>query len=416
MSRAYTFHDGGITSPLLRALNGVGGVLEVIGLKPELDPDSIEQDAIKEAGASDFGGDSYREPLERLVDSLNTEANLSTFGRIAVRKMITSQLVSRIRLQVWTKENPHAAAEEIRRPWIILGLPRTGTSILSILLGLDPMVRPVRQWEAGCVVPPSTLATMNEDPRIAASGKRIEGLHRLNPAMAAMHPMGAMLAEECIPFMMMDLRCLGVETQALVPSYGSWLQECDMTPAYVQHKKALQALQVGQPTETWSLKTPNHLWALETLHEFYPDSRLIWTHRDPGPVTTSVASLNSTLQSSFTKKVDPIAVGEDWIGKLQHAVRSGMKYDNRVGDGWCVHVHYSEMMRDPLVTMRKIYNHFDEEPSNLHERRITAWLGEKPKDTHGRHAYDPADFGWSYDGLADTWKEYVERFGIEREK
>ena len=93
-----------------------------------------------------------------------------------------------------------------------------------------------------------------------------------------------------------------------------------------------------------------------------------------------------------------------------------MKYDNRVGDGWCVHVHYSEMMRDPLVTMRKIYNHFDEEPSNLHERRITAWLGEKPKDTHGRHAYDPADFGWSYDGLADTWKEYVERFGIEREK
>ena len=166
---------GELLRPCFGLLNGVGGVLEVIGLKPELDPDSIEQDAIKEAGASDFGGDSYREPLERLVDSLNTEANLSTFGRIAVRKMITSQLVSRIRLQVWTKENPHAAAEEIRRPWIILGLPRTGTSILSILLGLDPMVRPVRQWEAGCVVPPSTLATMNEDPTDCSVGQAYRG-------------------------------------------------------------------------------------------------------------------------------------------------------------------------------------------------------------------------------------------------
>lgn len=416
MSRAYTYRDGGISSPLLKTLNGMGAAFEAIGIKPKLEPDSIEADAIQAAGSSDFGGDSYREPLEHLLDSLNGEANLSTFGRIAVRKMITTQLTTRIRVQEWTKANPAAANEEIKRPWIILGLPRTGTSILSILLGLDPMVRPVRQWEARGVVPPSTLATMNDDPRIAAFGKQMDGLHRLNPAMAAMHPLGAMLAEECIPFMMMDLRCLGLETQALVPSYGRWLQACDMRPAYVQHKKALQALQLGQPTETWSLKTPNHLWALETLHEFYPDARLIWTHRDPGPVTTSVASLNSTLQGSFSKQVDPVAVGADWIAKLKHAVRRGMEFDDTAEKGWCVHVHYSEMMRDPLGAMRKIYNHFGEEPCNLHERRITAWLSEKPKDTHGRHAYDPKDFGWTYDGLAETWKEYVERFGIEREK
>lgn len=415
MSRAYTYRDGKLTSPVLRTLNALGGAFETLGVNPRFDPDAIEAAAIKDAGSADFGGDSYREPLERFIESAESEANLSTFGRIAVRKMLTSQLTTRIRLQEWTKANPQAAQEVIRRPWVILGLPRTGTSILSILLGLDPMVRPIRQWEGGAIVPPSTLATMHDDPRIAASNARMHGLHKLNPAFRAMHPMGAMLAEECIPFMMLDLRCLGVETQAHVPSYGAWLQACDMTPAYVQHKKALQALQVGQPTETWSLKTPNHLWALETLLEFYPDARLIWTHRDPGPVTASVASLNSTLQGIFTKQIDPLAVGADWIGKLKHAIRSGMAYDAKAAEGWCVHVHYNDMMRDPLATMRKIYAHFGDEPSRLHERRIEAWLREKPQTEFGRHVYDPRDFGWTYEGLAHEWKDYIERFGIERD-
>jgi len=416
MTRAYTFHDGKLTSPALRALNALGGGLEKAGFLPSLDPDKLVASAIAKAGSDDLGSDSYREPLERIVESLETEAGLSTFGRLATRGMIESQLVSRIRLNEWTKAHPEAAKEEIRRPWVILGLPRTGTSILSMLLGLDPMVRPLRQWEARALVPPSTLATKHDDPRIAESERTMAGLKKLNPAIRAMHPFGAMLAEECVPLLMLDLRSLGMETQALVPSYGRWLQDCDMTSAYAQHKKALQALQVGQPTETWSLKTPNHLWCLETLLEFYPDARLIWTHRDPGPVTASVASLNSTMQGVFAKSRDPVAVGEDWIAKLQHAIRRGIEHDERSPDGWCVHVHYSDMMRDPLGTMRRIYGHFGEAPSPLHERRVEAWLGEKPQTEHGRHVYDPQDFGWTYDSLAETWKDYTERYAIEREK
>lgn len=417
--KTYTYRDGRITSPVLRSLNAIGRSLEGIGLQPRLDADRIVSRAIREAGSSDFGSDSYREPLERYLASLEAESALSTFGRIAIRKMLVSQLANRLRLQAWTKAHPESANEEVRRPWIILGLPRTGTSLLSMLLSLDPMVRPLLQWEGRSVVPPATLATAHEDPRIAQATQQTRSLHKLNPAFQVMHPMGAMLAEECVALMMLDLRCLGMETQALVPGYGHWLQDCDMTPAYLQHKKALQALQTGQPTEHWVLKTPNHLWCLETLLDFYPDARLIWTHRDPGPVTASVASLNCTMQGIFARHSDPVAVGQQWLSKLQHAVRSGMQFDNRAREtgnsNWCVHVHYNELMRDPRATLRKIYGHFDLEPSSLHERRVTAWLTEKPQNEFGRHLYDPTDFGWSYEELAQTWKPYVERFDIEKD-
>ena len=416
MTKAYTFRDGRITSPALKTLNGVGRVAESLGLKPSLEPDALVEAAVKAAGSSDFGGDSYREPLERLTQSMEEEAGLSTFGRMATRNMITSQLTTRLRLQEWTKANPLAAEEKIERPWVILGLPRTGTSILSHLLGLDPTIRPLLQWEARALVPPPTLATEHTDPRIAESDKTMDGLRRLNPAIEAMHPFGAMLAEECIPLMMLDLRCLGMETQGYVPSYGRWLQECDMRPAYEWHRKGLQTLQSAKPTMVWSLKTPNHLWALETLLEFYPDARLIWTHRDPGPVTASVSSLNSTMQGVFARNRDHVKVGQEWLGKLRHAIQKGMEYDAKSEPGWCVHIQYSEMMRDPRAAMRRIYAHFGETPSELHEKRITAFLAERHQTHAGKHVYDPKDFGWTYDELAETWSGYTEAYGIEREK
>ena len=147
MTKEYTFRDGRVIAPVLRAMNGAGHVLEAFGGEAVLELEALVDAAIKEAGSSDFGGDSYREPLEILTASMKEEAGLSTFGRMATSNMIKSQLVTRLRLQEWTKANPEVAEEKIERPWIILGLPRTGTSILSQLLGLDPMVRPLLQWK-----------------------------------------------------------------------------------------------------------------------------------------------------------------------------------------------------------------------------------------------------------------------------
>lgn len=418
MTRTYTFRDGGVDVKVLKGLNRAGEAVSRWGVRPKaLKPDAIVRDAIKKAGSSDLGGDSYREPLEVYCEALDKEAKLSTFGQMTVRGMLVGTLSKRIELRKWHQENPKAADEQIVRPWIIIGLPRTGTTLLSQLIALDPMVRAPLQWETRAIVPPPTLSGANEDPRIAECAKQLGGLAKLNPAIQAMHPFGPMLAEECVPFLMLDLRTLGFETQAYVPSYGQWLQDCDMAPAYAQHKLALQALQTGQPTENWILKTPNHLWAPETLLEFYPDARLIWTHRDPGPVVTSVSSLNTTLQRTFSEAVPHQAIGEDWKGKLKYAVDRGMAFDDlQASPDWCVHVAYADLMNDALGVMNRIYSHFGDTPSRLHERRIERWLVERHQGVHGRHGYDPADFGWTYDGLADEFADYRERFSIVREK
>jgi hypothetical protein len=416
MPAEYSFRDAQLRSAPVRALNRIGSWLEHAGWEgPTLDPDRVVAAAQKLAGATDLGCDSYREPLERYLRAAREEAQLNTFGRLAVQRMLARSLANRIELHGWTKQHPEIRQEQIAEPWVIVGLPRTGTSLLSILLGLDPLARPPLHWEAARPVPPPTLAGAASDPRIAENQKETDQLLKLNPAFGAMHPMGATLAQECVAFFLYDVRTLGVETQAFVPSYGRWLESCDMRPAYDQHHSALQALQSAQPTERWVLKTPNHLWCLETLLEVYPDARIIWTHRDPGPVVTSLASLVNTLQGMFTHREDPKPVAEHWKGKALHAIRRGMLYDDAAAAGWCCHLRYGDLVADPVGSVRKLYAHFDDEVSDLHARRMQAWMNERHQTAFGRHVYDPQDFGWSYTGLAEEFSDYRRRYEIPGE-
>jgi hypothetical protein len=413
----YTFRDAELKSPVLKAANAVGSGLRRFGIeKPGLDPDAVVAAAMKDAGVSDvaaLGSDSYREPLETYLRACEDEAELTTFGRFLVTKMLSTALANRIRLQQWAVEHPEVRDEQIEAPWVIVGLPRTGTSILSILLGLDPMARPLLHWEAAHPVPPPTLGESAEDPRIASTAKQLDGLRKLNPALYAMHPFGATIAEECVALFMYDLRTLGLETQAHVPTYARWLEHSDMAPAYAQHRLALQTLQSRQPTERWILKTPNHLWNLDALLSAYPDARIVWTHRDPGPVITSLASLANAAQRPLTSRTDPKPTAEEWKRKCTFALGSAMAYDQAHPAGWAQHLHYERLVADPVGTVSALYEQFGQEVSPLHARRMEAWVHDRPADHHGKHVYDPADFGWTYAALDDELAAYIDRYDVQ---
>ncbi len=159
---------------------------------------------------------------------------------------------------------------------------------------------------------------------------------------------------------MYDLRTLALETQAHVPSYARWLEQADMAPAYAQHRLALQTLQSRQPTERWILKTPNHLWHLDALLAAYPDARIIWTHRDPGPVVTSLASLANAGQRPLTRR--RTRGRRRPSGSASAGSRSARPWPRRQGAaGWCLHLHYDDLIADPVGTVRELYAAFGDE-------------------------------------------------------
>jgi len=412
--KVWTFRDAGQLPMPLRILNSIGGVFPATS---QLQLETLVSRATDATGLTDFGGEEWREGLHCLVEAVNTGELLTTFGAMTERGMFQSLLEQRLQLIDYAKRHPEVKEEKIEAPIIVLGLPRTGTTLLSYLLDLDPQSRSLLSWESMQVVPPPSLADQQTDERIARLCRQEAQLSKLIPPMPAMHPQGATQPTECIPLLMMDFRSQGFETQFLSTRYGEWLDQCDMTSAYKLHKLALQTLQSTIPTKRWALKTPQHLWSLSALLESYPDARLIWTHRDPCKVLPSVASLNMAFYRTFSRDPNPEEVAEHWLSKLLLGVERGMAFDEQSATpNWCTHLHYSELMRDPIAAVRGIYQQMGEELDPLHVKRMRIWMQTRPKNTYGTHRYDLADFGLEAAQVNERFSVYINRFGVSVEQ
>jgi hypothetical protein len=382
-----------------------------------LDEASLLERAVKNTGLSDFGGEAFRGPLQRLLDSFEREAALTLLGRVIAQRDTIRLLENRLRMSDTHKRHPEIEEGELRRPIFIVGLPRTGTTILHELMARDPANRVPMTWEVMHPWPPPERSSYESDPRIARVEKHFARIDRVLPGFKTMHPMGAERPQECVAITAHDFASLMYHTTHNVPSYQAWLEASDLRPVYVSHRRQLQYLQWRCPGERWVLKSPGHLWALDALLAVYPDACIVQTHRDPLKVVSSLTSLITLLRSLASDRIDPVEIGADWTQRLAQGLRSALEVRERrlVGRERVFDMHFSEFIGNEIGMIRRIYAHFELELSDEAEKRMRRYLAENPRDQHGTHRYMLADAGLDPDVERRRFASYQERFGIDSE-
>ncbi len=221
-----------------------------------MDVDQLVEIACERAGSADLGEHTWREGLDVLVGSLNTEAALNEVGVGAMTDQIVGYLVNRLEIEKWYARHPEIDDQEVVAPLFGLGLPRTGSTALSYLLAQDPARRSLRTWEAGAPCPPPETATEHTDPRIAEAQAGIDFTNEMFPGFEGMIPTAATGPQECLLVMALDFRSLIFEGMSLIPTYSSWLLQCDMEPAYRYHRRVAQAAAVALPARTVVAQDP----------------------------------------------------------------------------------------------------------------------------------------------------------------
>lgn len=402
---------------VVKMINFVGRAANAIGVHPvSLDPETLITRAVKKAGSSDFGGDDFHEGLRRFLESAEREGELTMLGRLMVQSYTTDNLVNRLRVVDWRKSHPEVEQEQIVRPLFIVGLPRTGTTILHSVLEQDSANRSPVSWEVQHPVPPATPETWENDPRIATMQKTLDRFFELIPGFEAMHPMSATQPEECVAIFTQCFMSEQLQVQFNVPSYQAWLDDADMHSTYAYHKCFLQHVQSGGVRGgRWVLKSPAHLHQIDTLLDVYPDARLVHTHRDPIKVCASIASLTAMLRGASTDHIDLHEIGRqqlDWWAKLVNvALQQRKRLSDRNDQFFDVKLH--ETFADPIDVVRRMYAHFGFELSDGVDAKMRNFMQNNPRDKHGSHAYTPQDFG--IDPVHDRapFEEYIEYFGLQ---
>ncbi len=399
----------------IRAINGLGAAMAGLGLElPRLDERALLRAARKATGLDDFGGEGFREGMGRLLASLEAEARLNTLGRVMARQTIFRYLRNRLQLRAYRRAHPELDREEIRRPLFILGLPRTGTTILFNLLAQDPANRPPLGWEVEIPDPPPDGDSYQSDPRIQQVQRQFDQLDRVSPGLAAIHEFGALLPQECVQITAHEFLSVQFHVLFNVPSYQDWLDRQSFLPAYRMHRAFLQHLQHGYAGERWLLKSPGHLAVVEDLLQAYPDACIIHTHRDPLEVMSSLASLSYTLRVLNSDHADPLLVGRQQTDLWERNLKRALQARDRAGgrQAQFFDVRFEEVLADPIALVARIYQHFGLPLDSGARARMEAFLRDNPRDKHGSHRYSLGDFGLDPAKEAPRFAEYCQRFGI----
>jgi len=400
------------TRPILpvRLLNGCGVLLDKSRIpRTPLRAVDLVETAKRRCGLDDFGQGDFGEGLSRLLDSCQRESQLNLIGRIVLRADLIRTLCSRLFMQRDRKAYPSIRSQEIREPLFIVGLPRSGTTILHSLLAADPDHRVPLTWE---VMTPSPPTSDDEKRRIQRAISSCNCFNWLAPTFRHVHPVGAEVPQECVSLTAPTFMSDQFDAMYYVPSYRAWFFRQDLRPAYEYHRGFLQHLQVRRTARRWVLKAPTHMFALPSLLSVYPDALFVQTHRAPLDAMASVSSLITILRRVFSDAVDPLTVCREAIDYWSTTLDKFMQERDRLAEHRICDVDHVEIRRDPLAAVRRIYTHFGWSLSQKVEQRMRLELASQPEERYRLHRYDFSQFGVDEAEGAARFAAYCERFGL----
>ncbi len=369
--------------------------------------DELLDQAVAESGLSEFGPGDFRQGLGVLLGSLECDGDLHPDADTAVLGDFRRRLVNRLEVEAWYETHPEVENVAIRGPVDINGLPRTGTTALADMLSLDPQFRCLRGWEQTKPVPPPILVDEANDPRRRSFEEMHESRSKEQRAMHIFEVDAAMEDTEIL-----GMAFHGQQMMLPVPSYRDWWRGADLTQTYAYHRRVVKLLGSRRLPDRWLFKAPHHKFHLEALASAYPDVRFVMTHRDPGKVVPSYASLVLSITPPAKAERDLVAFGREICDHLRIGMEHAMEQRERLGEDRFLDVHHRELVGDPRGSIRRIYSWLELDLSPGVEQSILEWQAANRMGASGSHRYTPEQFGLTAEQIRFDYDFYMERFEV----
>jgi hypothetical protein len=375
--------------------------------------EALLAEARERTSLHDAGDPWFLEPLRVLIESLRRDARLNDAGVRNETERLIGALVNRLRLIDACRRAPGIARERVDVAAVVVGLPRTGSTLLHRLLASVPSMTALRWWEICNCAPWPGERPGHPDERRRAGQELIDAMLAGNPDLAAGHPYQVDGVEEETMILGQSFMGTLAEGFAHVPGYVEWLKTADQRPAYRELRGVLQSMQWFDPARRgrrWVLKSPAHLASLEALRAEFPEATLVVTHRDPLQTIPSLCSLITMLQGLETDAPDRIESGRfiagRWAWNLEHftALRRQVPPDKLLD------VDYGVLLRDPVTTAVRVLRSVGQEVSDAERAALHDWLAQNRREQHPAHRYAAEEFGITTMGLERMFAAYRAEF------
>ncbi|GAB3233109.1 sulfotransferase [Glycomyces halotolerans] len=375
------------------------------------DPDRAFERLLRKAevhgGAPADEDAAFVEDFRGLLRRFAETDSISYLGWTATTAELRVRLENRLRIRRLIDETPEIADEPIDRPIVVVGLPRTATTLAHKVLAASEGNRAPMLWEF------RSTDRADADPKLRA--RRIKEADRISkavkyiaPVWPIIHPNSADTPEECVLALPHGLHWL---TRFDLPGYRDWLDQRDFVPDYAYLKQFLQVLQHGDRPCRWVLKSPFHLHNLDALLKVFPDASILWTHRDPQTVMASWCSLVETGTAMCNRAYDPFQIGRRWLDTLSWMVEQGRRARTGIPPEQMIDLSYHQLTADPFGMLPKIFATLDLPWTD--EQGDLAGVLRRP-GMRRVHEYSLARYGLDHDMVERAFGDYSRLVGAMR--
>jgi hypothetical protein len=396
----------------LRLAERVGTALRACGLPvARLTEDSVLRAARRATGVREFADESFREPLRLVLNAYDRDPNVNLVGKLVMRDFCVQAVTNRLRLQRIVECHPEILDVPVERPLVVTGLHRTGTTLLHNLLAQAPGARAPQFWELLSPAPDPAWVGTSPDPRLRAAAAYVRRVRAVSPRSRAVHDTDVDAPEECLHLFRNSFTSEHYLAFAEVPAYRAWYESRPMVEEYRYYRRQLQVLLWQRGGGHLVLKWPFHASHLRALLTVFPDANVVFTHRDPAKSVASMCSLLLMFRLAGNRLTDVPRLGAWCLELLGLIADRAVAARRDVGPGRFCDVAYDELVRDPVGTVRRVYERFRYPLGPEAERRAEDWLRAHPQDRWGRHKYDPADFGLCAGAVRGRFQAYSAELG-----
>jgi hypothetical protein len=376
--------------------------------------EAVEQACVDDLDDTDGFGDRLRAHIE----AIEADKDLRQLSRSTLRQRVIRLLRNRLSLTELIKRYPEIESIPIEKPFIVVGMPRSGTTHLVNLIAADPRRRALPYWESQEPIPargegPNIFGV---DPRYARAKAEHEALMASAPVVAAMHDRFPEAIEEEVELLDLDLAGYVLEWHARVPDWRDYYLALDQTRHYAYLKKVLQALTFLRGPRTWILKSPQHCEQLGPLMATFPDATVAFTHRDPVAVVQSAITMMAYSDRLRRTSIDPGWLLDYWTDRVHRLLSACVRDRDLVPSDRSIDVNFHQLNGNEIPVLAELYRRGGVELTPKVHKRFQHYLDGNPRGKHGRIRYDlQRHFGVSADELRGRFDFYFNRFDVRPE-
>jgi hypothetical protein len=163
-------------------------------------------------------------------------------------------------------------------------------------------------------------------------------------------------------------------------------------------------------SRSWILKSPIHVGNISTVLRVFPNAKIVHCHRDVVKVIGSIVQMAEAGRNLFAGEADRAMLSESSLQMWSRFWAQNIEQRRQLDPRSYCDVRFEDINKNAISVAERICSFMGIELDQKSRAAMLRWEAENERHKHGKHVYDPDDYGLSKARVHKAFETYFAYF------